>query len=531
MTSRLTSIGGKLVSGSALRVANLAAAALSSLILMPLIVHHIGDRLFGFWTLAATFVGYYSLLDFGLSSAISQYLSLSIGKRDPSESRRVFNAAVRIQSVLGAIALTVTAVLALLAPLFLHDSADAALFRRVVAILGVNVAIGFPPRAYAGVLEAELRFDIQAGLGVLGTILRSALIVLALTHGGGVTALAWMTLFATIPVIALQVYFGRAQVSWARIDRTSLSIERTKNFLSYSVYTFLSVIGDVLRFQVDAFVIATIVGLEAVTHYRVASVFTRYYIDLLIGITGIVQPLLSRLYGAQDRQNLEKVFFFATRVSLCCSLFICCGLVFWGRPFIARWMGASYEDAYWPLVVLSIAVFLDVGQNPSISLLYATFKHRFYTYLNGGEGLLNLALSLMLARSLGVLGVALGTLISAFLTRVVIQPIWVCAAAGFSYREYMKFVATVLLRCGVAMGLAVTLSAWGLKETYSSLIASAITAAGIYGAASWFFVFDRQDRTRLLAVVKRPSGEPSPVSTSNVDSSPLDPTCQEAVII
>ena len=69
-------------------------------------------------------------------------------------------------------------------------------------------------------------------------------------------------------------------------------------------------------------------------------------------------------------------------------------------------------------MVLSLAVLLDVGQNPSISLLYATFKHRFYTYMNCAEGAINLVISLLLARPLGILGVALGTLIGAFIVRV-----------------------------------------------------------------------------------------------------------------
>ena len=78
----LSAMGRKLLPGSALRLASLFTAAISSLLLMPFVVHHLGDRLYGFWTLAATFVGYYGLLDLGLSSAVSQYLSLAIGQSD-----------------------------------------------------------------------------------------------------------------------------------------------------------------------------------------------------------------------------------------------------------------------------------------------------------------------------------------------------------------------------------------------------------------------------------------------------------------
>ena len=87
-------------------------------------------------------------LDFGLSSAVSQYICIAIGKNDPTECRVVFNMALRIQSILGCVVLLVTAGIAAAAPWFCKSPADAALFWRVIAILGVNVAIGFPTRVY-----------------------------------------------------------------------------------------------------------------------------------------------------------------------------------------------------------------------------------------------------------------------------------------------------------------------------------------------------------------------------------------------
>jgi O-antigen/teichoic acid export membrane protein len=493
-------MGRRLLPGSVLRLANLFVAAISSLFLMPFIVHHLGDRLYGFWTLAATFVGYYGLLDFGLSSAVSQYMSMAIGQNDSIECSAVFNTALRIQLLIGGVALLATGVLVAAAPWMSHDPVNAVLFSKVIAILGINVALWFPARAYAGIIEAQLQFDVQAGLGILGVLLRTLLIVLAILNGGGLLALAWMTLLASLPVIGLQVYFAKRRAPWAQIVRRPTDRKRVAGFFSYSIYTFLSVIGDIFRFQVDSVVIAGLIGLVAVTHYRVASVFMRYYIDVVMAIVGIVQPVMSRLYGAQDSENLEKVLFYATRISLCVSSFIGLGLIFWGKPFINRWMGPAYQDAYWPLVVLSFAVMLDVGQSPSIALLYATFKHRFYTYLNCSEGLLNLVLSVLLAKPLGVLGVALGTLIAAFLVRALAQPIWVCKATGVSYRKYMRFLFETLLRSAALIAAVIAISAWGLRPSYPAIIGSAVCATAMFVVGAWLVVFKRAEREQLLAI-------------------------------
>ncbi len=510
MTAKFSSIGRRLLSGSVLQIGNLIATAVAAFCVMPFIVHHLGDRVYGFWALAASFIGYYSLLDFGLSSAVSQYMSIAIGRNDDTECRGVFNTALRINLLLGGIALLVTGAIVAVTPWFAHNPADAHLFRSVIVILGVNAAIGLPMRVYGGVLYTKFRFDIQSWLTILGLVLRTGLIVWVILLGYGLLALAWVTLIATLPVNILQIWFARREASWARIESRSVELKIVKSLSSYSIYTFLAYIADTIRFQIDPLVISGLIGLAMVTHYRVAGVFAQYYMQMIIFSVGMLQPVFSRLHGAGDRPGIEKVFFFGTKLSSCISIFICLALIGWGKPFIIRWMGPAYEDAYWPLVVLSLAVLLDVCQKPSIDLLYATFNHRFYTYTNWAEGLLNLGFSLALARPMGILGVAMGTLIGAFLIRIVLQPWWVCRVNGIPYGMYMRFIGRNLLYCSLLMLTATAVSAWGLRPSYPLLVASATCATAIYAIGSWLVVFNSVERGYFKAALRRKYDQETP---------------------
>ena len=295
--TKRVSAARKLVSGSVLRVVSLVASAICSFVLMPFVVHHLGDRLYGFWSLASVFIGYYSLLDLGLSSAVSQFVCVAIGRNDFRECRAVFNTALRIQSILGGVALVATFAIAAATPLFTHVAADAHLFREVVIILGVSTAFSFPTKVYGGVLDAQFRFDINASLAILGSLLRTGLVILAILAGGGLLALAWMTLLASLPVAALQIWLGKREAHWARIE-TKFDASRIRSLFSYSIYSFLSYLADIVRFQVDPLVISGLIGLGAVTHYRVASVFSQqYFLQVLVLSVGILGPVLSRLHG------------------------------------------------------------------------------------------------------------------------------------------------------------------------------------------------------------------------------------------
>jgi hypothetical protein len=45
--------------------------------LLPSVVHHLRDRTYAFWSFASAFIGYYSLLGMGLSSAASQFIGIA----------------------------------------------------------------------------------------------------------------------------------------------------------------------------------------------------------------------------------------------------------------------------------------------------------------------------------------------------------------------------------------------------------------------------------------------------------------------
>jgi sulfotransferase family protein len=55
-----------IASGSALQVVRFGAGVAVAFFLTPFVIHSLGDRMYGFWALAAVFIGYYGVMDLGL---------------------------------------------------------------------------------------------------------------------------------------------------------------------------------------------------------------------------------------------------------------------------------------------------------------------------------------------------------------------------------------------------------------------------------------------------------------------------------
>ena len=55
---------------------------------MPFLVHGLGDRMYGYWALVGAVLGYYGILDLGISPAVSFQLAKAIGEGDSESPNR-----------------------------------------------------------------------------------------------------------------------------------------------------------------------------------------------------------------------------------------------------------------------------------------------------------------------------------------------------------------------------------------------------------------------------------------------------------
>lgn len=469
---------------------------------MPFIVHTLGDRMFGFWTLIATVMGYYGLLDFGLTPAVCQHIATAVGVNDHARCNAVTSTALRLFTVMGILALLVSVAAAALSHVICKTPTDAELFWKIALVLGFSTALTFPSRVLVGVLTAHLRYDLIGITDVVTLAIRTGLMIWALLGGYRLLAMAFIMLFTSIMGIAIQLYLVMKYYPWLEVKVSSSDRSITESLASYGVFSFAAQLSDRLRFQADPFVISAFVGLAAVTHYRIASSLVQQFVALMIAIMGVFSPLFSRLYGAGDDGAIRRTFFFATKLSSCLSTFVAFGLLAWGKPFILRWMGESYADAYAPLVILTVAMTFALWQTPAVDLLYATTKHRHYAYINVIEGIANLTLSILFVRRFGILGVALGTLVSMAVLRLLVQPIWLCRVSALAYRRYVTLLGSTVGRSAGIAGLIWLLCRRWIQSDYLHLATSGISAAILYGIAAYLCVLNESDRCRVREAIR-----------------------------
>ena len=483
--------------GSAMRVLSFISSTSIVLMLTPFVVHTLGDRSYGLWALVTTLGSYYALLDLGLSGAVSRHLAGALGGGNAEECNRIVSTSLAIYLCLGALVLALSGAIAMGGGFFLTNPNELALFRKVILIVGAGTGISIPMRVFFGLINAHLRFDISAGLEISSVLLRAIGTWIALSSGAGITALAWINVGGAAFSFLLSAYWGSRISPGLRLSPHFLTRAVARKLFSHGSISLVAQLADLLRFQVDALVVAAFLGVAAVTHYNIAGSMAQYFISLMIAVTGTLGPLFSRLDGTGDRVHTAQVFQFSTKIAVAIATSVGFGILALGRPFIARWMGLSYLDAYPAMVILILGATVALGQTPSLQLLYGISRHGLFAVFNSVEGVANLVLSIVLVRHWGMLGVALGTMIPMALTKIFVQPWYLCRIMHFDLGKYYALLARSLFATLLALLLPGALIFRFAAADYKVMLALIAVSMLLFVPVAFALLFTAPERESL----------------------------------
>lgn len=484
-------------------------SVLIALGMTPVIVSALGDRMYGLWIIIGAFMGYYGFLDFGISTAVSRYVSRAIGKDDSNEINRVLSAAFFLFSGIASIILALTAIAIQCSSLFFESPTEADAFNLAITILGLQLALGFPLRVFSGTLIAFLRYDLHTFAVTLRLIVGNGLIFFLLQDGHGIVAMAWSLFAANLIQYALFFLFARRVFPKLRLRRSLVDRGTIKTLAGYSSKSFAVELAGILRHKIDVLVVAKFVGLSAVTPYAIGSRLIEYFINLTGSLMGNISPLFSRYEGENNHDKLRETFLLLAPINVAIAVFIGASIVFYGAPFIHWWMGPKYHTSYIVAAILAPPITLSLMQNISHNVLYGISKHHITSIVGVAGGVLNLALSVALVGRFGIQGVAAATAVELILFKILIEPVWIARTIGVPALIYYSTFFGALLKSLLPLLLFFMAAHSFLAPKLIRLGAVFAIQCLIFAPVAWFLVITPKTRTRIYATLR-----PGPASDS-----------------
>lgn len=410
-----------------------------SFFLSPFIVHKLGNTAYGVWTLLAALVGYLGLLDFGVRGAVTRYLAHHHAADDSKGASSVVSTGLVMFGILGLLAIVLAAGVAYLSPFLFNVPASMVHDTRLVLIVGgMTVASTLVGAVFGGVISGLERFDIINGIEIVITALRAIAIVLLLSQGHGLVALALIHLAGSLLSGLAAWTVARRLYPVLHLDLRIASMSQMRKILSFSVWSSAIHIFASLIYYSSVVIIAVFLPVAMATFFAIAGSLCDYARQLASSVSVLMTPRVSALNASGSHRVVDEIVGAARLATLITASI---ALIFWfrGESFINLWMGPEYGPASGEVLrILALVVLFSGARTVATASIMGVNKHRTLAPIYGAEAACNLALSVALVGPFGLAGVALGTLIPSLFVSLVMIPRRLAATTGVPTKRFYR---------------------------------------------------------------------------------------------
>jgi O-antigen/teichoic acid export membrane protein len=482
------------------------------LVMLPFNLTHLGPSAYGLWLLVSSVTVHFSVLDLGFGGAFLKFVAQYRAQRNAQALNEIASTLFVVFAVIGGAAyLAAVAVAANLEALFRLTPEQAQIGRWLLLIIGVQVAFGFVFSVYGGIVNGFQRYTVNAGVAIATSLSVAVTNVTMLWAGYGLVSLVLAT--TAIRLVAYLAYRSNAHRIYPAL-RIRLSLfrrERLREVAGFSVYALLIDLGNRLNYQIAHIIIGTFLGAVSVAVWAPAARIISATQHLTNQLNGVLFPAVVDSDSAERQRRLRQILLQGTRLSLATVLPVAVTLVALADPIIRSWIGSRLPEMAGSvpvLQILAVAVAIRVGAGTATTVLKGAGSHRMLAWVNVATGVANVALSVALIRSLGLVGVAIGTLVPIACNALLIVYPAACLRVGVS--PWALFVHSLPAIWPAAV-VGALLAVLPLPADPSFFVVALQGAAGcaLYVALFGAVAIGREDRALYLSAARHLLGRPT----------------------
>lgn len=206
------------------------------------------------------------------------------------------------------------------------------------------------------------------------------------------------------------IYLFKTKLS--PVTQVHRSIQDTKRLMSYSWPLALKNATRRLLGNTDIVLIGALLAPSAVGYYRIGFVISQLGMVPLMSIAYLYTPRVARQSDTGDRDGIKYHYRRATKWGTILTLPLVIPIIYFPKEIIEILFSAEYIQGTTVLVILAIDVLLRVVLGPGSATLRAIDQTKADFAANVTAMILNLGMSYLLIIEFGIIGAALGSLLS-----------------------------------------------------------------------------------------------------------------------
>ena len=403
--------------GVILNFITIGLTTLTGLLYTPYMMRCLGQNEYGLYSLVASIIAYFSVLDTGFSNAVVRFTARFRDDTDPRRQHQLYGMTLIANLALSLIVIACGTLLIIKTPTLFDRtmSADDILQARIMlTMLIINLALTFPLGVFTSIVNAYERFIFTKSINILRIILLTLTIILLLSQGyKAVAMVAAQVTFNILLLLAGFIYALRRL--HIRVSFRPHNIPLLREVTIYSFWIFINSLINRIYWSTGQFIL----GITSGAIFSASVMLQQMYFTLTNAISGVLLPKITRLTTADTDpdapRRISDLFISTGRLQASLLLLILSGFILFGRSFFALWAGPGYEDSFLITLIFFIAIFPYSVENTGTIILQARNQMRTTIIIELTVAALSIPLQYILALHHGPIGCALAIGLALFI--------------------------------------------------------------------------------------------------------------------
>lgn len=391
---------------------------LTALLATPYIIRRLGVDAYGVLALITVVLGFFALLDLGLTYASIKYIAEEYSKKNLGNINKIINSTLFVYIIMGGIGLIIISLGSnIITTKLLNVSenlVEVTKFSFYIASFGflINMVNG----VFASIPKAVQRFDVSTIISVFIGTLTTASMVLLLYLGFWLKELVILNLAISFLSVVIYLIASKKLIP-KLVIRPAFDKETFFKLLKYgSLFLFASISG-LLVFHLDKFLIGAMLNISLVTYYVVPGNIAVKIQGLTSAMVAIVLPLSSMLSSKNQIDKIRALYFKGTKFILMIITMISVPLLVFSGKFLLYWLGPEFAAKSTTVMMMLVATYYFLSIAGVIwNISYGLGKAKINALFAFLTAFINIVLIFFLIKRLEIIGVALAYLISAVIT-------------------------------------------------------------------------------------------------------------------
>lgn len=392
------------------------AVVLVNLVSIPIAVRYLGPVQFGIWATITTSLSLLLVLDLGIANTLTNLISEAYALEDQklagTYSATAFWMMLGVSAALGLAGRVVWPFLNW-NQVFHVESLPQDLTSNSVAVGFAVFLIGMPAGLATKLLGGYQELRSANFFAGGGTVLSLIGVILVARCNYGLPMMVVASSGALVLAnLACLLWIWMHHKTWLTPWPAKFQLSVGRRLLHTGGEFFIIQLAGLVVFNCDNFVIAHYAGPAEVTPYNVTWRLVGYASALQTLMLPALWPAYAEAFVREDLGWIRKTFrrvmgSTMSLAALCCAIFLLAG-----RFLIRHWAGEAAVPSQTLLFWMCVWTLICTFMNNVACLLVAASETRVQAWSSVAGAIANLAISIWLIRTMGSVGVILGTVIS-----------------------------------------------------------------------------------------------------------------------